>query len=95
MPAITRPRESSAATLTPRSTSSENGTDYYNCGAWIDEHLTYITVGEDGVQIHEYQGRADATEKDSTDENLADSELFDFGDEIEAIEDGEYHGVAS
>ncbi|MGB9236550.1 MAG: UDP-2,3-diacylglucosamine diphosphatase [Terriglobales bacterium] len=74
---------------------SENGTDYYNCGAWIDEHLTYITVGEDGVEIHEYQGRADATEKDSTDRDLADSELFDFGDEIEAIEDGEYHGVAS
>ena len=47
---------------------SENGTDYYNCGAWIDEHLTYITVGEDGVEIHEYQGRADATEIDSTDQ---------------------------
>ena len=34
--------------------ASEDGIDYYNCGAWIDEHLTYITVGEDGVQIHEY-----------------------------------------
>ncbi len=31
-----------------------DGCDYYNCGAWIDERLTYITVGEEGVQIHEY-----------------------------------------
>lgn len=33
---------------------SEDGIDYYNCGAWIDEHLTYITVGEEGVHIQEY-----------------------------------------
>jgi UDP-2,3-diacylglucosamine pyrophosphatase LpxH len=33
-----------------------DGADYYNSGAWIDERLTYLTVGEDGVQIHEYDG---------------------------------------
>jgi UDP-2,3-diacylglucosamine pyrophosphatase LpxH len=38
----------------------EDGADYYNCGAWIDERLTYITVGEDGVQIHEYTENADS-----------------------------------
>ena len=32
----------------------ERGTDYFNCGSWIDAHPTYITVGEEGVQIHEY-----------------------------------------
>jgi len=31
-----------------------DGCEYYNSGAWIDEKLTYITVGDDGVQIHEY-----------------------------------------
>ena len=36
-----------------------DGCEYYNAGAWIDEKLTYITVGDDGVQIHEY---APATE---------------------------------
>jgi len=34
-----------------------HGIDYFNCGAWIDEHPTYITIGEDGVQIHEYVER--------------------------------------
>ena len=37
----------------------QHGIDYFNCGAWIDEHPTYITVGEDGVQIHEYVERPD------------------------------------
>jgi len=32
----------------------ENGIEYYNTGGWIDERLTYITVDEQGVQIHEY-----------------------------------------
>ena len=35
----------------------EHGIDYFNCGAWIDAHPTYITVGEEGVQIHEYVER--------------------------------------
>jgi len=32
----------------------EDGINYYNCGAWIDARPTYITIGEEGVQIHEY-----------------------------------------
>ncbi|MGB9199265.1 MAG: UDP-2,3-diacylglucosamine diphosphatase [Terriglobales bacterium] len=48
-----------------------DGCDYYNCGAWIDEKLTYITVGEEGVRIHEYAppmdaARAEAAEEDDT-----------------------------
>jgi len=53
---------------------SEGGIDYYNCGAWIDESLTYITVGEDGVRIHEYveeQGRT------LGDHDLGDQDLVD------------------
>ena len=41
-----------------------DGADYYNCGAWIDEHLTYITVGEEGVKIHEYSGPSDARDQE-------------------------------
>src|SRR6266550_6864439 len=37
----------------------EDGIDYYNSGSWIDDHPTYITVGEDGVQIHEYVAQSD------------------------------------
>jgi UDP-2,3-diacylglucosamine pyrophosphatase LpxH len=38
---------------------AEHGIDYYNCGAWIDARPTYITVSEEGVQIHEYVEGAD------------------------------------
>jgi UDP-2,3-diacylglucosamine pyrophosphatase LpxH len=31
-----------------------DGIQYYNSGGWIDARPTYITIGEDGVRIHEY-----------------------------------------
>jgi len=55
----------------------ENGIDYYNSGSWIDDHPKYITVGEEGVQIHEYIEQPDdvrAGEGRSED----DSELAEF-----------------
>ena len=78
------------------------GADYYNCGAWIDERLTYITVGEDGVQIHEYVDPTDSPEKYTVDldlhseerHSLPDFELVDFADEAGTVEDSEYQGVA-
>jgi UDP-2,3-diacylglucosamine pyrophosphatase LpxH len=42
----------------------DQGADYFNCGAWIDERPTFITVGETGVQIHEYVEGPDAPDKD-------------------------------
>jgi hypothetical protein len=36
---------------------SEDGADYFNCGSWIDARPTFITIGEDGVKIHEYVNR--------------------------------------
>lgn len=70
---------------------SEHGIDYYNCGAWIDERPTYITVGEEGVQIHEYAERPDDLHP-APEPSLADAE---FGDEAGFVEDGEYEGVAT
>ena len=62
------------------------GISYYNSGGWIDSRLTYITIGEEGVRIHEYQepveesasesGTVDASSADVSD----DSELFDAAD---------------
>ena len=43
----------------------ESGIDYYNSGAWIDQRLTYITVGEDGVQIRDYADLAELDGKGS------------------------------
>jgi UDP-2,3-diacylglucosamine pyrophosphatase LpxH len=33
--------------------------DYFNTGSWIDTNPTYISVGEEGVLIREYEGRID------------------------------------
>ena len=43
---------------------SEDGADYFNSGSWIDARPTFITVGEDGVKIHEYVDRTDDTLSD-------------------------------
>ena len=56
----------------------EHGIDYFNCGSWIDAHPTYITVGEEGVQIHEYVERPDdlhPAQEQSEEQNPADAEL--------------------
>jgi UDP-2,3-diacylglucosamine pyrophosphatase LpxH len=34
-----------------------HGIDYYNSGSWIDANPTYITVGEQGVEIVHYAGQ--------------------------------------
>jgi len=43
---------------------TKDGIEYYNSGAWVDETPTYITVAEEGVRIHAYEGRGDATAHD-------------------------------
>jgi UDP-2,3-diacylglucosamine pyrophosphatase LpxH len=80
----------------------ERGTDYYNCGCWIDAHPTYITVGEGGVQIHEYVEQSDSrTDEERIDDcdsgeerSTADSELAEFAGEAGLFEDGQYESVS-
>jgi len=72
----------------------EHGVDYFNSGAWIDAHSTYITVGEDGVQIHEYVEHPDYLQH-SGESALADAGTGEFAYEAELLEDGEYEGVAT
>ena len=65
----------------------EHGIDYFNCGAWIDARPTYITVGEEGVLIHEFEERPD---NDYAGEERTDSESAEFSEEEALLEDGEY-----
>ena len=37
--------------------TEQDGVHYYNSGSWIDARPTYITVGDEGVEIHEYRER--------------------------------------
>jgi UDP-2,3-diacylglucosamine pyrophosphatase LpxH len=85
------------------------GIHYYNSGGWVDSRLTYLTVDEQGVQIHdfdehdfnehdynrhEYHERAD--DRDSSQERgEADSSLADLADESGLLEDVEYESVGS
>jgi len=45
----------------------QDGVEYYNSGSWIDERPTFITVGEDGVQIREYEGVEQHAEEQESD----------------------------
>jgi UDP-2,3-diacylglucosamine pyrophosphatase LpxH len=66
--------------------------DYYNSGGWVDSRLTYLTIDEQGVQIHEYRERAD--DRDSGEERgETDSALADFADQSGLLEDVEYESV--
>ena len=96
-PATIRRIAFSAATPTPPCTSTSTELDYFNCGAWIDEHPTYITIGEEGVQTHEYAERPDDghTGEDHLGGERDDFERAEFDDEAGLFEDGEYEGVAT
>ncbi len=39
--------------------AKKDGIEYYNTGAWVDVNPTYITVGEQGVTICDYEARTD------------------------------------
>ena len=80
-----------------------HGIDYFNCGAWIDAHPTYVTVGQDGVQIHEYVERPEDLHS-AAERSPADAEPAEFADEAGLLDgelvggeyqDGEYEDVAT
>ena len=48
----------------------QDGVEYYNSGAWVDLRCTYVTVGADGVGIHEYVPES-IDDRDSSQERIA------------------------
>lgn len=81
--------------------SAEDGIHYYNSGGWVDSRLTYLTIDEQGVQIHDYNHKFEPLEhsertddRDSSEERReADWEFADFADESGLLEDVEYESV--
>ncbi len=75
----------------------QDGIDYYNTGGWVDSRLTYLTIDEQGVQIHEYrehQFGERADDRDSGEERgETDSAFADLADDSGLREDVEYEGV--
>jgi UDP-2,3-diacylglucosamine pyrophosphatase LpxH len=75
----------------------QDGVHYYNSGGWVDSRLTYLTIDEQGVEIHDYDEREygePADDRDSGEERgETDSALADFADESGLLEDVEYESV--
>src|SRR5579864_3999725 len=72
--------------------TEQSGVEYYNCGGWVGSRLTWLTVDEQGVRIHEYSERTD--DRDSGEERgETNSSLVDFADEAGLLEDVEYESV--
>jgi UDP-2,3-diacylglucosamine pyrophosphatase LpxH len=65
----------------------QDGIHYYNSGGWIDSRLTYITIAEDGVRIHEYVESDDQEEKKQL---LPEGPVTESADESELLETIEY-----
>ena len=38
--------------------AEKDGVHYYNSGSWVDSRCTYLTVDPEGVNIRDYEGRA-------------------------------------
>src|SRR4029077_20779904 len=58
----------------------QDGIHYYNAGGWVDSRLTYLTIDEQEVRIHEYIERTD--DRDSSEERgETASEFIYFADE--------------
>jgi UDP-2,3-diacylglucosamine pyrophosphatase LpxH len=80
----------------------QDGIHYYNSGGWVDSRLTYLTVDEQGVRIHEYdeheydeRERARIDDHDSGQERSeGDSAVAEFADESGLLEDAEYESVS-
>jgi UDP-2,3-diacylglucosamine pyrophosphatase LpxH len=79
-----------------------DGIDYYNSGGWVDSRMTYLTIDETGVQIHEYdeheydehESDERADDRDSGEERgETDSALVDVADDSGLLEDAEYESV--
>jgi hypothetical protein len=81
--------------------AEQDGIHYYNSGGWVDSRLTYLTIDEQGVQIHEFDEHAYEQEfservddRDSSEERgEADSAFADVADESGLLEDVEYESV--
>ena len=70
----------------------KDGIQYYNSGGWVDSIPTYITIDEQGVEIHEYRQPSD--DHDSGEERSeTDSVVADFASESEISEDAEYENI--
>jgi len=81
-----------------------DGVEYYNSGGWVDSRLTYLTIDEKGVQIHEFDKlefeHSEPDERERVDHRdpgeergEVDPAFADLADDSGLFEDVEYESV--
>ena len=69
-----------------------DGISYFNTGCWTQPIATYVTVGGEGVVIHEYSERIDDSHS-GEERSEADWATAEFADEAGLFGDAEYESV--
>jgi len=76
-----------------------DGVDYFNSGGWVDSRLTYLTIDERGVQIHDYKEHEHQLDERTDDRDSGeergepDPAFADVVDDSGLLEDAEYESV--
>ncbi len=71
--------------------AERDGVRYFNSGSWVGAQPTFITVGQEGVQIHRYAGTDDRDP--SQERGEAAAETADFVDEADLFAEPEGEGL--
>jgi UDP-2,3-diacylglucosamine pyrophosphatase LpxH len=69
-----------------------DGIEYYNSGSWTQSNATYITIGEEGVTIHDYDERFDHSHS-GEERSPSAASLVELADPAGLPADLEYEGV--
>ena len=72
---------------------TKNGMEYFNTGSWTQSAATYVTIGEEGVRIHEYHERTDDCDSGEERSETA-SEVAELVGAAGLPADVEYEGVS-
>ena len=73
----------------------EDGIHYYNSGGWVDSRLTYLTVDEQGVRIHEFNEH-ESNGHESNEHEFNDQELneHESAERVDDRDSGQKRGEA-
>lgn len=72
--------------------SDDNTIEYFNTGSWTQARATYITIDEEGVNIHGYDERSDNCHS-GEERSEADADLAEFPGDAGLPSDVEYESV--
>jgi len=69
-----------------------DGVHYYNSGGWVDSRLTYLTIDEEGVRIHDYDEHEYSEHEYDGDDHEHDDRGHDDREHVAVSASGEREG---